>query len=89
MKRSNEFPFEKARRVTTSEVAAAREAIAEKLGKPRRPRRGRPPKPDGEKAEPVSIRLSPVVLRWAKREAKKQGTGYQTFINQVLRRMAR
>jgi len=89
MKRSNEFTFDRARRVTVSEVESARKAIAEKQGLPRRPRRGRPPKPDSEKAAAVSIRLSPVVIRWAKREAKKHGTGYQTFINQVLQRMAR
>ena len=59
MKRSNEFPFDKARRVTASEVEAARKAIADKLDKPRRPRRGRPPKPDSERSAPVSIRLSP------------------------------
>ena len=88
MKRSNEFPFEKARRITASEVESAAKAIADKLGKPRRPRRGRPPKPEPEKTAPVSIRLSPRVLRWAKHEAKKRGTGYQTFIKQVLQRMA-
>jgi len=43
MKNSNEFPFEKARRVTKKELAAARKAIEAKTGKPRPPR-GRPAK---------------------------------------------
>ena len=37
-----------------------------------------------EKYRPVSIRLHPSVLTWAKREAKRRGLGYQTVINEVL-----
>jgi predicted DNA binding CopG/RHH family protein len=37
-----------------------------------------------EKDKPVSIRLRPNVLAWAKREAKKRGLGYQTVINELL-----
>jgi uncharacterized protein (DUF4415 family) len=82
MKKPREFPFERARRRTASEVEAARKAIERKLGK-KRPRRGRPPK-GIEKYQPVSIRLHPSVIAWAKREAKKRGLGYQTVINEVL-----
>ena len=82
MKKLEEFPFEKARRRTAREVEAARKAIEAKLGTAR-PRRGRPPK-GAEKYTPVSIRLDPRVLAWAKREAKKRGLGYQTIINRVL-----
>jgi len=83
------FPFEQARRVTASEVNAARLAIAKKLDQPARRSRGRPPKARTEKYAPVSIRLSPVVIRWAKRQAESRGTGYQTFINNVLQHLAR
>jgi uncharacterized protein (DUF4415 family) len=82
MKKPREFPFEAASRLTAKEAEAARKAIAQKLGK-KRPRRGRPPK-GVEKYQPVSIRLHPSVISWAKREAKRRGLGYQTVINEVL-----
>ena len=82
MPKQKDFPFESARRVTASEVAAARKAIANKLGK-RRPSRGRPPK-GSSKYQPVSIRLHPRVIAWAKRQAKRRGIGYQTVINEAL-----
>jgi len=83
MKKVKEFPFELARRVTSKEVKAAREAIENKLGVKRRSR-GRPPKNSHEKFKPISIRLHPQILKWAKREAKKRGVGYQTVLNEVL-----
>jgi len=86
MKKRREFPFEHARRVTAEEVAAARSAIASKLGK-RRPRRGRPPK-GADKYTPLSIRLHPKVIAWAKREARRRGVGYQTVINEALLKVA-
>jgi uncharacterized protein (DUF4415 family) len=82
MSKAREFPFEQARRVTAREVEAARKAIEAKLGR-KRPRRGRPPKGD-EKYAPVSIRLHPRVVAWAKKEAKRRGLGYQTVINEAL-----
>ena len=82
MKKVKEFPFEQARRVTAPEVEAARQAIQAKLGR-KRPPRGRPPKGD-DKYAPVSIRLHPRVLAWAKKEAKRRGLGYQTVINEAL-----
>ena len=83
MSKAKEFPFESARRVTGKETAAARRAIEKRLGKKRPPRRGRPPKGD-EKSLPVSIRLNPRVVAWAKKEALRRGIGYQTVINEVL-----
>lgn len=87
MAKAKEFPFKSARRVTDSEVKAARQAIEGKLGE-KRPSRGRPPKGEEEKYSPVSIRLHPKVLQWAKREAKRRGVGYQTIINEVLLKKA-
>lgn len=83
MKNSKSFPFEKARRISTTEVESARKAIEEKTGK-ERSRRGRPAKSSAEKFVATSIRLHPQVLKWAKREAKKRGIGYQTVINEFL-----
>ena len=83
MSKAKDFPFESARRVTAKETAAARRAIEKRLGKKRPVRRGRPPKGD-DKYLPVSIRLSPKVVAWAKREAQRRGVGYQTVINEVL-----
>jgi uncharacterized protein (DUF4415 family) len=83
MKTSKEFPFEKARRIGKRELAAARKAIELKTGVPRPPR-GRPAKPEVDKYQPTSIRLHPKVIAWARREAHKQGVGYQTIINEAL-----
>ena len=83
MKNSEDFPFEKARRISPGEVRAARKAIEAQTGQ-RRKIRGRPAKADEDKFIPTSIRLHPGVLQWAKREAKKRGCGYQTLINEVL-----
>ena len=87
MKKAKDFPFKSARRVTLAEVQSARKAIERKLGV-KRPDRGRPPKEAEVKYQPVSIRLHPKVLEWAKREAKKRGVGYQTVINEVLLKKA-
>jgi len=83
MKKQKEFRFEKARRITTKEVETFRKAIEKKTGT-LRPPRGRPPKSEGDKFEPISIRLNPIALAWAKREAKRRGVGYQTVINEIL-----
>ena len=87
---SNEKPFDfkKARRITPEEVEGARKAIEKKLGIKLPPKKGRPPSSESGRAMPVSIRLSPKVLRWAKREAKKRGVGYQTIINRALEELA-
>jgi uncharacterized protein (DUF4415 family) len=82
MKKAKEFPFEAARRVTAKEVQAARKAIEERLGQ-KRPRRGRPPK-GTDKYQAISIRLSPKVIAWAKKEGKRRGVGYQSVINEAL-----
>ncbi len=83
MNQESEFPFERARRVTPEESQALRAAIADQFGvKPRK--RGRPSKEEEEKYEPISIRLHPKILAWAKAQAEQRGIGYQTVINEVL-----
>ncbi len=86
MKKQKNFPFENARRVTDKEVRTAKKAIEEKLGV-KRTSRGRPPKGE-DKFQPVSIRLHPKALAWAKKEAKRRGVGYQTVINEALLKKA-
>ena len=83
MNQESEFPFERARRVTPEESQAFRAAIADQFGIKLK-QRGRPTKEAAEKYEPISIRLHPKVLAWAKAEAEKRGIGYQTVINKVL-----
>lgn len=83
MKKQREFRFENARRVTLKETEMFRKAIEDKLDV-KRSKRGRPPKPANAKFEPISIRLHPLALAWAKKEAKKRGVGYQTIINELL-----
>lgn len=82
-----EFPFKKARRIRKKEVDAAKSAIEKKTGE-KRPARGRPAKAKGEKYQSVSIRLHPKIIKWAKKEAKARGVGYQTVINEVLLKKA-
>lgn len=48
-------------------------------------RRGRPPKPEGERKEAVSLRLDPGVLAWF----RAGGEGWQTRINEALERYVR
>lgn len=83
MKKQKEFHFEKAKRVSPKETEMFRKAIEQKLGV-KRPKRGRPPKAADSKFAPISIRLHPLALAWAKKEAKKRGVGYQTIINEIL-----
>lgn len=86
MKKVKEFPFETARRITPKEVQAGRKMIESVLGV-KRQSRGRPPKSE-DKFQPVSIRLHPKALDWAKKEALRRGIGYQTVINEVLLKKA-
>ena len=83
IKKESEFPFERARRVTPEESQKFRKAISEQFDIKLR-KRGRLVKNEDEKYEPISIRLHPKVLAWAKEEAQKRGIGYQTVINEVL-----
>jgi uncharacterized protein (DUF4415 family) len=86
MKKTNGFNFKDARRITQSEVSDYRKAISKKLGQNRKSR-GRPPK--GKlKFVSISIRLNPVIIEWAKSQAKSRGVGYQTVINEELLKLA-
>jgi uncharacterized protein (DUF4415 family) len=87
MKNSNEFPFHKARRLTSEEIKRNRRAIEQHAGKPRRPR-GRPAKKPSDLYLPVSIRLNPKALKWAQMIAREKGVGYQTVINETLLKKA-
>jgi uncharacterized protein (DUF4415 family) len=87
MKSTKEFSFSQARKVTEKETEKFRKAIAEKTGK-NRIKRGRPAKDADDKFEPISIRLHPTALAWAKKEAKRRGVGYQTVINEILLELA-
>jgi uncharacterized protein (DUF4415 family) len=50
----------------------------------RAPGGGRKPKQEGTLYVPVSMRLHPKAIEWAKAEAKKRGIGYQSLINEIL-----
>lgn len=87
MKKVKEFNFASARRVSVKESESFRKAIEAKTGE-KREKRGRPPKLVALKFEPISIRINPIALAWAKKEAKKRGVGYQTIINEALLKIA-
>ncbi len=79
--------FSKFRRVTPEETEMFRRAAERKLGISLPPR-GRPTKSEDQKFTPISIRIHPKALEWAKKEAKKRGVGYQTIINEILLKAA-
>ncbi|AFZ31477.1 hypothetical protein Glo7428_2988 [Gloeocapsa sp. PCC 7428] len=79
----NEFPVDRARRVSDEETAEFRKAIEEQFGVTLR-KRGRPAKSKSEKYVQVSLRLDPAVINWAKEQAEREGIGYQTVINNTL-----
>ncbi|MFI5350491.1 MAG: BrnA antitoxin family protein [Elusimicrobiota bacterium] len=72
-----ESDFKRARRVTAEEHGEFLKAVQNFRA------RGRPKKIH-DKYRPVTIRLHPHVLEWARTEAKRRGMGYQTVINQTL-----
>ena len=82
MKKTKEFDFSRARRVTPEETAKFRKAIENTLHV-KRAARGRPPK-GRDKYKEISIRLHPKALQWARTQAKIRGIGYQTVINETL-----
>lgn len=83
-----EEDFKRARRPTPEETEAFRKAIEKKLGVPRPPRAGRPPKRPEEKYRPISFRMPPEVREWLVTQADKAGVeGYQTFLSMFLRGM--
>jgi uncharacterized protein (DUF4415 family) len=78
------------RRVSPEDVEAARLALEKKYGikiPPRVAGPGRPPKGD-LKYKHVNIRIAPEVLSRVRAAAQKRGIGYQTLINEILRRAA-
>jgi uncharacterized protein (DUF4415 family) len=77
------FDFSRARRITPEEHAMFHKAVEEKLGI-KLPPRGRPLKDVTERTTPITIRLHPKVIAWAKSESKRRGIGYQTVINETL-----
>lgn len=46
---------------------------------------GRPPMAEVEKAKTITMRINPEVLDKVKARAKKEGKGYQSLINEILR----
>jgi uncharacterized protein (DUF4415 family) len=50
-----------------------------------RTRRGRPPKPEGERKVLVSLRLAPDIVEWF----RATGPGWQSRIEELLRREVR
>ena len=73
-------------RLTRAIAERAQLAVGDRVIRPADPplgrRRGRPPKPTGEKKEAVSLRLSPDVLAYF----RAGGEGWQTRVDEVLRR---
>jgi len=76
--------------ILTPEMAArAQISIGDKIIREADPplgtRRGRPPKPNGERKVLVSLRLAPDILEWF----RATGPGWQSRIEELLRREVR
>lgn len=80
MKKKNDLDPNKWRHFTPEEKKKYRDAYVNTFGKV-----GRPALADAEKAKTVSMRINPDVLEKVKARAKKEGKGYQTLINEILK----
>jgi uncharacterized protein (DUF4415 family) len=83
MPKRRELPIESDQRDTAPNVAAIEEPAQRKLSDYIY-NTGRRPKTETEKYKPISIRLHPMIVEWAKAEAEKRGVGYQSVINETL-----
>lgn len=83
MPKRREFPVESEQRDNARNVAAREESAKGQLSDYIY-YTGRRPKTETEKYKPISIRLHPMVLEWAKAEAERRGVGYQSVINETL-----
>lgn len=70
------FEFKESIRDTKSPDADASVIAGKKIG--------RPPKSENERYKSTHIRLHPMIVEWAKAEAKRRGVGYQSVINETL-----
>lgn len=78
MSNNTEFPFAKARRITSEEVNHAKITIQKQFGDEYIVRSR------DDDYELVSLKINPKIIAWAKNEAKKQGVNYQVFLNNEL-----
>jgi len=76
----NQYPTQHEQNNASPNDEVQKHAIKRK----RAPGGGRKPKEEGTLYVPVSMRLHPKALAWAKAEAKKRGIGYQSLINEIL-----
>jgi predicted DNA binding CopG/RHH family protein len=79
--------YKKGRHFTDEERAKFADAYRNTFHK-EPPRVGRPFKYENLKLKPISIRLHPHVIRWAKKKAQEKSMGYQSFLNDFLMRHA-
>ncbi len=83
MPKRREIPTQLDQHVTTPPAAESEKSVKGNLSDYIY-RTGRRFKTEQEKYKPISIRLHPMVLEWAKAEAERRGVGYQSVINETL-----
>ena len=76
-------PIVAAHKINFSDIPEASDAQLRSMRRVGRPPLGK------EARQLIAIRLDPRVLSCVRREAKQQGVGYQTLINEVLARYAK
>ncbi len=86
IKRPSIETLRRGHRITLEKHAKYSKALDEQFGLDR-PRMGRPPK-GVERHIPVSLRLPPRVLSWAKAKAKRLSIGYQTVLKDALLKLS-
>jgi uncharacterized protein (DUF4415 family) len=74
-----DVPYDPKNRKAT--LAFWKDGIAHKGVAELRAKRGRPPKPEGERKEQIALRLDADVLKWY----RAMGSGWQTRMNAVLK----
>lgn len=77
--RKSDVPYDPKNRKAT--LAFWKGGIAHKGVAELRTKRGRPPKPEGERKEQIALRLDADVLAWY----RAMGSGWQTRMNAVLK----
>lgn len=83
MKKIEEFPFDRARKVQPAERQKYLKAYENTFGE-KPPQRGRPHKILSEKYRDIHMKIHPRALKWTVAEGRRRGIGYQTVINQTL-----
>ena len=82
MNEDTEFPFDRARRVTSEENTRFRQALTEQFGLNLKERQSLENIQNNDQL--ITLKLDPKVVAWVKKETKKRKISDQKLINEIL-----